>query len=324
MPETTAGKLGQAERLAVHVLVDNVTDIASTTPAGITGHVANVARGDAWALSGSCLCCANWGLSLGLDITGRDGTVTRLLFDAGPDPDTLTRNAGLLGYSFEGLDGIVLSHGHWDHAGGLTAACRPGTPLHANVAMFVRRCIRQPNGARIPFRDPPSPGALEAAGARIEFSPEARLVGMGYAYLSGEIPRLTAYERGLPGHQTWDPAAAAWRDDPLIADERWLAVHLRGKGIVVFTACSHAGVVNVLTHARRVFDPVPIHAVMGGFHLAGPGVEATIAPTVADMARFGLEKIVPGHCTGWRAVGALANAFGERVTPSSVGQTHVF
>ena len=63
---------------------------------------------------------------------------------------------------------------------------------------------------------------------------------------------------------------------------------------------------------------------MVGFHLAGPGVEATIAPTVADMARFGLEKIVPGHCTGWRAVSALAHAFGERVTPSSVGQTHVF
>lgn len=317
-------KLRPAESLRVHVLVDNVTDIASSTPAGVVGQIANLRGAGDWALTGSCLCCANWGLALGIDISHADGTIARLLFDAGPDSTTLARNATLLDYRFDALDGIVLSHGHWDHAGGLVAACSPGTPVHAHEGMFVRRAVRLPTGSLVPFAAPPQPEELCAAGARLDLDPMDRLLAGGLAYLSGEIPRRTAYERGLPGHQTWDPSTKAWRDDPLILDERWLAVHLRGKGLVVFSACSHAGIVNVLRHAAEVFSPLPLYAVVGGFHLAGPGVEATIAPTVADMATFDLARIVPCHCTGWRAVSALANAFGTRVVPAAVGQTHVF
>jgi 7,8-dihydropterin-6-yl-methyl-4-(beta-D-ribofuranosyl)aminobenzene 5'-phosphate synthase len=106
----------------------------------------------------------------------------------------------------------------------------------------------------------------------------------------------------------------------LILDERFLATHVKGKGIVVFTACSHAGVVNVLKHARDCFPSVPLYAVTGGFHLAG-GNEKIIDESVRDMGEFGLKLIAPGHCTGWRAVNALARTFGERVVvPSAVGR----
>ena len=104
-------------------------------------------------------------------------------------------------------------------------------------------------------------------------------------------------------------------------DERFpLAVHVRDKGLVVFSACSHAGIVNVLHHARALFPDVKLHAVMGGFHLAGP-TEAIIPETVRDLGTFGLDLIIPGHCTGWRALNALERAYGEKVVvPSAVGK----
>jgi 7,8-dihydropterin-6-yl-methyl-4-(beta-D-ribofuranosyl)aminobenzene 5'-phosphate synthase len=190
--------------------------------------------------------------------------------------------------------------------------------------MFVRRGMRLPGGDVIPFRDPPSPDRLCELGARLHLDDQARLLAGGVAYLSGEVPRVTPYEVGLPGHVAQTRAGAEWRDDPLILDERWLAVHLRGKGIVVFSACSHAGIVNVLRHARAAFEDAPLYAVMGGLHLSGALNEKIIPETVRDMAAFRLERILPGHCTGWRAINALSQAFGETVTPIAVGQTHDF
>jgi 7,8-dihydropterin-6-yl-methyl-4-(beta-D-ribofuranosyl)aminobenzene 5'-phosphate synthase len=138
--------------------------------------------------------------------------------------------------------------------------------------------------------------------------------------VSGEIPRVTGYEKGFPGHKRRSEDGQSWEDDPLIMDERFLAVNLRSKGIVVFTACSHAGVINVLKHAQSSFPAVPLHAVAGGFHLAG-GNERIIAETVRDIGTFGLALIAPGHCTGWRAVNALANAYGDStVAPLAVGK----
>lgn len=324
-------ELKQCDALRVTVLVDNVSDLLSTTPSSVTSHLANLKKGEGWRATGSCLCCANWGLSLALDIEV-EGNVSRILFDAGPDRQTLRRNADLLGYDMAEIDAVVLSHGHWDHAGGLLEAfdgldrttIRGPTEFHANEGMFVARGLRTPTGSVIPFLDPPNPAALGDAGAHVILGDDARSLLDGRAYLGGEIPRLTDYEVGLPGHLSWDDFASDWRDDPLIKDERWLAVHVRDKGIVVFTACSHAGLVNVLLHAREVFAPAPLFAVMGGFHLSGPENEKIIGETVRDLAQFNLAQIIPGHCTGWRAVAALAAAFGERVTPSAVGQSHAF
>ena len=92
------------------------------------------------------------------------------------------------------------------------------------------------------------------------------------------------------------------------------------KGVFVFTACSHAGVVNVLTHARNSFPGQTLHGVMGGFHLSG-SMEKIIPETVDAMRAFNLKTIAAGHCTGWRAIGALTSAFGHAVVPSAVGTT---
>jgi 7,8-dihydropterin-6-yl-methyl-4-(beta-D-ribofuranosyl)aminobenzene 5'-phosphate synthase len=103
-------------------------------------------------------------------------------------------------------------------------------------------------------------------------------------------------------------------------DERFLAVHVRDKGLVVFSACSHAGIVNVLHHARASFPGVKLHAVMGGLRLSGP-TEAIIPETVRDLGEFGLDLIIPAHCTGWRAVNALVQTFSDAVVvPAAVGK----
>jgi 7,8-dihydropterin-6-yl-methyl-4-(beta-D-ribofuranosyl)aminobenzene 5'-phosphate synthase len=92
----------------------------------------------------------------------------------------------------------------------------------------------------------------------------------------------------------------------------------------VLSACSHAGIVNVLHHARASFPDVPLHAVLGGLHLSGTN-EKIIPETIDALKGFGLARIGAGHCTGWRAMAALGQAFGDEVlAPSAVGKRYWF
>jgi 7,8-dihydropterin-6-yl-methyl-4-(beta-D-ribofuranosyl)aminobenzene 5'-phosphate synthase len=106
-------------------------------------------------------------------------------------------------------------------------------------------------------------------------------------------------------------------------DERMLVADVRGLGLIVFSACSHAGIVNVCTQVQRLFPGKPIHAVMGGLHLGGV-MERIIPQTVEALRAFDIGHIITGHCTGWRALHALADAFGDRVSQSAVGTSYVF
>jgi 7,8-dihydropterin-6-yl-methyl-4-(beta-D-ribofuranosyl)aminobenzene 5'-phosphate synthase len=144
-------------------------------------------------------------------------------------------------------------------------------------------------------------------------------------YLSGEIPRVSSFEKGRPDHLCRRSADQPWQPDPLIMDERFMAVHVRAKGLIVFSSCSHAGIVNVLLHARNVFPDVPLYAVLGGLHLAGAAMERLIPDTMAQLQQFALQQIMPAHCTGWRALYALLRTFGEAViTPVAVGSRFTF
>jgi 7,8-dihydropterin-6-yl-methyl-4-(beta-D-ribofuranosyl)aminobenzene 5'-phosphate synthase len=92
----------------------------------------------------------------------------------------------------------------------------------------------------------------------------------------------------------------------------------------VLSACSHAGIINVLKHAQASFPGVPVHAVMGGFHLSGVN-EEIIPQTVEAMKEFSPATIAAGHCTGWRAIAALSTAFGDKVlAPTAVGKRFSF
>ena len=171
---------------------------------------------------------------------------------------------------------------------------------------------------------PPEPtfDELETAGGQIVTGDVAHRVG-GLFLGSGPIERVTEYETGLVGHHSFrgercDP-------DPLILDERFLAAHVRGRGVSVLSACSHAGVVNACLGAASLFPDVPVDVVLGGYHLAGLAMEQRIDDTVRDLVELVRPRIVaPGHCTGWRAKAALAAAFAPgRYGPSVVGTRYL-
>jgi 7,8-dihydropterin-6-yl-methyl-4-(beta-D-ribofuranosyl)aminobenzene 5'-phosphate synthase len=311
--------------------VDNVTDSLSSNPRDVLPEWSVLLTGGKLrVLAGSNICCAHHGLSLLLN--ARVGSRTRtLLLDAGPAAATFQRNSEILGVDFASVEAIVLSHGHWDHAGGLLAAVESvarargdtGFACYVHPGMFRQRATKRPDGQLYVNELVPDPERLSKAGAKVFNTREPQSVADGAFYVSGEIPRMTRYEVGVPNHLTRSADGTTWEPDPLIMDERFVSVYVRGKGQFVFSACSHAGLINVLTHARSVFPSVPLYGAMGGLHLSGIN-EAVIPQTVADLKTFGLKLLAPGHCTGWRALSQMAREFGNELVPSAVGKKYLF
>ena len=323
--------LAPVDRLEIHVLVDNATDMLSSTPPHVESEAGGMMRRGIRLMASKCLCCAAHGLSC-LITAHRGATSHTVLFDTGPEEYAFERNVTRLGADLGTVKSIVLSHGHWDHAGAMLLALnmmrnRNGgraVPCYTHPGMFHSRGVKQPNGTVRRMEDIPSVEDLTTFGAEVIVTAEPQALHDGMFYVSGEIPRVTPYERGYPGQVRLMADGQTWEPDELLMDERFLAVNVANKGLVVLSACSHAGIVNVLTHARDNFPGVPLHAAMGGLHLSGPN-EAIIPQTVEDLRRFDLKTIAAGHCTGWRAMTALANAFGDKIlTPSAVGKRYTF
>lgn len=325
-------QLQPVDQLVVDVAIDNVTDSYSSKPAHVSPEFNNVIAAGAKELSGVTLCCAQLGLALVL--TASVGQHRhKLLFDAGPEGALFLRNCHNLGVGLGDVGAIAVSHGHWDHMGALLDALDHITghntgrevPCHVNPGMFRERGAQLTSGQIAPFEPVPSPAALAAHGAQVVNREEERFLLEGCFYLSGEIPRVSSFEKGRPDHLCRLSADQPWESDPLILDERYVAVHVRDKGLIVFSSCSHAGIVNVLLHAREVFSEVPLYGILGGLHLSGGAMERLIPDTMAHLKQFELNQIMPAHCTGWRAVYALLNTFGESVvTPSAVGSRFTF
>jgi 7,8-dihydropterin-6-yl-methyl-4-(beta-D-ribofuranosyl)aminobenzene 5'-phosphate synthase len=100
--------------------------------------------------------------------------------------------------------------------------------------------------------------------------------------------------------------------------------NVRGRGLVVLTGCGHSGIVNILRYVRKLTSEERIHAVIGGFHLSGPLFEKIIPPTCDALAELALDYLVPSHCTGWRAIHALAARFPDAFIQNSVGTRFEF
>lgn len=134
--------------------------------------------------------------------------------------------------------------------------------------------------------------------------------------VTGQVDRLTDFEKGFPLQQArtngnWEPDAWIWDDQAVVC-------HIKDKGLVVLSSCSHAGVINVLRHAQRLTGIDKIHAFVGGLHLTGGLFEPIIPRTMDELSRIAPDIVVPGHCTGWRATHELARRFPAAYIQTSV------
>ena len=313
------------DSLEITVIVDNVTDNLSSNPKYVETEIAGAWQRGMKSLGGKCLCCAAHGLSC--LITARIGDKSHsLLFDTGPDEWVFERNIVRLGLDLSKVGAMVLSHGHWDHAAAMPRALQMITlanggkpvPTYMHPEMFASRAVKNQQGHMMPMEDIPSQQVLAGNGAELIITKHEQSVLSQSFYVSGEIPRVTSFERGMPD-QHRRSSDGEWELDELLVDERFVAVHIANKGLFVFTACSHAGLINVLTHAGNRFPDLPIYGVLGGFHLSG-ATESIIPDTVEALKQFNLRLIAAAHCTGWRAMGALATQFKDRVVQSAVGK----
>jgi 7,8-dihydropterin-6-yl-methyl-4-(beta-D-ribofuranosyl)aminobenzene 5'-phosphate synthase len=254
----------------------------------------------------------------------RGDTETTLLFDTGLSPTAMVTNSDRLGVDLASVQGVVLSHGHFDHAGGLVGlAGRRGAralPMVVHPLIWTRRRLAVP-GQEVLELPTLSKRALTGEGFEVIERREPSLLVDGCVLITGEVDRTTEFERGMPPpHQAW--TGEDWRHDPLVIDDQALVVHVRDRGLVVLTGCGHAGVVNIVRHAQRLTGVPELHALLGGLHLSGPAFEPIIPPTVAALTELQPELIVPGHCTGWRAQHALAAALPDAWVPSSTGSSY--
>jgi 7,8-dihydropterin-6-yl-methyl-4-(beta-D-ribofuranosyl)aminobenzene 5'-phosphate synthase len=248
-------------------------------------------------------------------------TTTSVLFDTGLSPDAMVTNADRLGIDLSEVNAVVLSHGHFDHAGGLAGlAGRSGTtskPMVVHPLVWTRRRLALPGGS--PDEWPTlSQRALTSEGFDVIERRQPSLLLNGSVLITGEVDRTTDFERGMPpAHQRW--SNSEWEPDPLVIDDQALVVHVRGKGLFVLTGCAHAGAVNIVRHAQRLTAVPRLHALVGGLHLGGKYFAPSIAPTVDALTALTPDLLVPGHCTGWQAQHTLAATLPDSWVQGSSG-----
>ena len=319
-------RLQQVDSLTIDVITDDVSDTYVSKTLFAVSEFANIARAGAKVISGETLLVANLGLGLRFTLE-YGGQKRRMLFDTGPEGAIFLRNCRNLAIDLVDIEAITMTHGHWDHMGALTDTVREiksrggDVTVHVNPDMFYERAVTLENGQIIPVAIVPSPAELEALGARVVNDGNPRLLFDDHVYYSGEIPRVTPFEKGRMDHLHRLTPTSPWEPDPLLMDERMVAVDIKGLGVMVFSACSHAGIVNVCLDTRRLFPDRPLYAAMGGLHLGGV-MEKIIPDTVEGLGQFGLKQLIVGHCTGWRALHALADAYPDIVSQSAVGTTY--
>lgn len=241
-----------------------------------------------------------------------------VLLDTGQGT-VLASNAFKLGVPLHEADAIILSHGHYDHSGGLADVLRVNHPrVFAHPAALQPKFARNQDGTSRQIGIPPAceRAIRERSGFLVAtLSPTPML---GELCVTGPVPRVTDFE-DTGGPFFLDAECSC--PDPLVDDQ---AVFFETPdGLVVLLGCAHSGVVNTLQYVDKLTGGKPIHAVLGGMHLVEASPER-LARTIESLRTWDIRLLAPAHCTGMAATAALWNAFPGRCTTCHVGRRFEF
>jgi 7,8-dihydropterin-6-yl-methyl-4-(beta-D-ribofuranosyl)aminobenzene 5'-phosphate synthase len=254
------------------------------------------------------------GLSMWIQADGKT-----ILFDTGQG-SALKKNAHALGLDLGKIDALILSHGHYDHTGGIAQVLReaPEVDVYCHPGVVrPRYAIRggTPKAIQMPKE---SKAAMDTLSSKCFHWARQPMMLSDVIGITGHIPRKTEFEdSGGPFYL--DPEGK--RPD-LIDDDIALWIQT-DQGLVVCLGCCHAGLVNTIQHVRSISGTERIHAVIGGLHLMSADSQR-IERTVGALRSYSPNMIVPCHCTGDNALASLMNALGERVVPGAAGETYQF
>lgn len=258
---------------------------------------------------------SEWGLSMLLDFGDE-----RILFDTG-EQGNLISNAQILGHDLRQIDRVILSHGHYDHTGGLLKFLqyRGRVMVYAHPDLFNGHYGRGLNGQEekyigVPFR----PEQLESAGAEFHWQREPVELRPGL-WLSGEIPRETTFERV-------DDKLVEIKEGQTVQDsipDDLSLFYVTDLGLVIILGCAHSGLVNIVEHAKRVTGEDRVRAILGGTHL-GPATTDQQKQTIDYLRGLDLTCLAPNHCTGLGMISKLAAEFPGAFAFATAGTTLEF
>ncbi len=238
-----------------------------------------------------------------------------LLFDTGQGL-TLLHNAGRMNKDLSLVKQVVISHGHYDHSGGLVPLLEQcgAKQVLGHPSLFRSRYRVKDTGECYPIAIPASREELEQRGAAFDLSKEFRAVAPGI-FLTGEVPRVTDFETGDQGLY----CDCSGQEPDSTPDDQSLVLETE-KGLVLIMGCCHAGFVNTVEHVAYMTGRRDIYAVVGGTHL-GFCSQQQLAMTIAAVRTIGIKKLAASHCTGFAASARLSREFPKEFQVAMVGYT---
>ncbi|MBW1971213.1 MAG: MBL fold metallo-hydrolase [Deltaproteobacteria bacterium] len=240
------------------------------------------------------------------------------LFDTGQTSEVLLSNAEKMRVNWVNLRGIALSHGHYDHTGGLLGLLEKldhPVPIIYHPEIFKNRISMIPHfrSIGVPFKEKDiEKFNMPILRTRNEVYISDELI------ISGEIPREYDFEENGVDNFFCESDDKYVKDN--VMDDKAVIIRLKEKGIFLICGCCHAGLINTLKYAYELTKEKKVFGIIGGLHMAG-ATDERIEKTIEHLKKYNPSIIVPMHCTGIKESAILWNVFKDKIKFLLVGES---